>query len=84
MAWIFPTVPHSPGQDPGGNGAPAWRALDPREAENALWVLRRHVLPLEPLSCTVDQAFLRSIAWPVQKHWSRTSRHRKRLDYTFY
>jgi hypothetical protein len=54
-----------PGQDHGGSGAPAWRALDPWEAENALWALRRYVLPLQPLSCLVDQAFLRSIAWPL-------------------
>jgi hypothetical protein len=31
-----------PGQDPGGRGALAWRALDPWEAENGLWVFRRH------------------------------------------
>ena len=54
-----------PGQDPGGHWDPAWRALDPWEAENALWVLRRHVLSLEPLSCPVDQAFLNSISWPL-------------------
>ena len=54
-----------PGQDHGGCGAPAWRALDAWEAENALWALRRYVLPLQPLSSPVDQAFLRSIAWPL-------------------
>jgi hypothetical protein len=53
------------GQDPDGCGAPAWRALDPWEAENALWALRRYVLPLQPLSCTVDQAFVNSICWTV-------------------
>jgi len=56
-----------PGQDPGGSGAPAWRALDPWEAENALWALRRYVLPLQPLSCPVDQAFLNSISWPLHR-----------------
>jgi hypothetical protein len=50
-----------PGQDPGGCGALARRALDPWEAENALWVLRRQVLPLEQLSCPVDQTLLNSI-----------------------
>ena len=55
------------GQDPGGSGAPAWRALDPWEAQNAVWALRRHVLPLEPLSCPVDQAFLNSISWPLHR-----------------
>jgi hypothetical protein len=54
-----------PGQDLDGCGAPAWRALEPWEAENALWALRRYVLPLQPLSCPVDQSFLRSIAWPL-------------------
>ena len=33
-----------PGQDPGGRGALAWRDLDPWEAENGLWVFRRHAL----------------------------------------
>ena len=50
-----------PGQDPGGRGALAWRALDPWEAENGLWVLRRHVLPMEPLSGPMNQACLNSI-----------------------
>ena len=54
-----------PGQDPGGRGALAWRDLDPWEAENGLWVFRRHALPLEPLSCPVDQACLNSICWPL-------------------
>jgi len=54
-----------PGRDPGGCGALARRALDPWEAENALWVLRRQVLPLEPLSCPVDQTLLNSICWPL-------------------
>jgi hypothetical protein len=62
------------GQDPGGHGAPAWRALDPWEAENALWVLRRHVLTVEPLSCPVDQAFLRSIAWPLHSAYREARR----------
>ena len=54
-----------PGQDPGGHEVLAWLALDPWEAQNALWVLRRHVLPLEPLSYPVDQACLKSICWPL-------------------
>jgi hypothetical protein len=62
------------GQDPGGCGAPAWRALDPWEAENALWALRRFVLPLQPLSCPVDQAFLRSIAWPLHSAYREARR----------
>ena len=65
---------HRPGQDHGGHGAPAWRALDPWEAQNALWVLRRHVLPLEPLSCPVDQAFLSSIAWPLHSAYREARR----------
>jgi hypothetical protein len=36
------------GQDPGGSGALAWRALYPWEAENALWALRRYV----PFPCS--------------------------------
>ncbi|GDX78083.1 hypothetical protein LBMAG41_31630 [Cyanobium sp.] len=63
-----------PGQDPGGSGAHAWRALDPWEAQNALWVLRRHVLPLEPLSCPVDQAFLNSICWPLHRAYREARR----------
>ena len=59
------------GQDPGGSAASAWRALDPWEAENALWTLRRYVLPLQPLSCPVDQAFLRSIAWPLHSAYRK-------------
>ena len=51
-----------PGQ---GRGALAWRAFDLWEAENGLWVFRRHALPLEPLSCPVDQACLNSICWPL-------------------
>jgi hypothetical protein len=62
------------GQDPGGCGAPAWRALDPWEAENALWALRRFVLPLQPLSCPVDQAFLNSISWPVHRTYREARR----------
>ena len=63
-----------PGQDPGGSRAPAWRALDPWEAENALWALRRYVLPLQPLSCPVDQAFLNSICWPVHAAYCEAQR----------
>jgi hypothetical protein len=63
-----------PGQDLDGCGAPAWRALDPWEAENALWALRRYVLPLEPLSCPVDQAFLNSISWPVHRAYREARR----------
>jgi hypothetical protein len=63
-----------PGQDHGGSGAPAWRALDPWEAENALWALRRYVLPLQPLSCPVDQAFLNSICWPVHVAYREAKR----------
>jgi hypothetical protein len=62
------------GHDPGGHGSLAWRALDPWEAENALWVLRRHVLRLEPLSCPVDQAFLNSISWPVHRAYREARR----------
>jgi hypothetical protein len=62
------------GQDPGGHGSLAWRALDPWEAENALWVLRRHVLRLEPLSCPVDQAFLNSISWPLHRAYREARR----------
>ena len=65
---------NSPGQDPGGHGGPAWRALDPWEAENALWALRRYVLPLQPLSCPVDQAFLNSICWPVHAAYREAKR----------
>jgi hypothetical protein len=63
-----------PGQDLDGCGAPAWRALEPWEAENALWALRRYVLPLEPLSCPVDQAFLNSISWPVHRAYREARR----------
>lgn len=63
-----------PGQDPGGSGPLAWRALDPWEAENALWALRRSVLPLQPLSCPVDQAFLNSICWPVHAAYREAQR----------
>jgi hypothetical protein len=62
------------GQDPGGSAAPAWRALDPWEAENALWAMRRYVLPLQPLSCPVDQAFLNSISWPVHRTYCEARR----------
>jgi len=61
-------------QDAGGSGAPAWRALDPWEAENALWALRRYVLPLEPLSCPVNQAFLNSISWPLHAAYREARR----------
>jgi hypothetical protein len=60
------------GQDPGG--CPAWRALDPWEAQNALWALRRYVLPLQSLSCPVDQAFLNSICWPVHAAYREAKR----------
>jgi hypothetical protein len=63
-----------PGQDPGGRGALAWRALDPWEAENGLWVFRRHALPLEPLSCPVDQACLNSIGWPLLCNYREAQR----------
>ena len=63
-----------PGQDAGGSGAPAWRALGPWEAENALWALRRYVLPLQPLSCPVDQAFLNSISWPLHRAYREARR----------
>ena len=63
-----------PGQDLDGCVAPAWRALDPWEAENALWALRRYVLPLQPLSCPVDQAFLNSICWPVHAAYREAKR----------
>jgi len=53
---LAPVGVDRPGQDPGDREAPAWRALDPWESENALWALRRYVLPLQPLSCPVDQA----------------------------
>ena len=62
------------GQDPGGHGSLAWRALDPWEAENALWALRRYVVPLQPLSCPVDQAFLNSICWPVHAAYREAQR----------
>ena len=65
---------HRPGQGPGGSGALAWRALDPWEAENALWALRCYVLPLQPLSCPVDQAFLNSICWPVHVAYREAQR----------
>jgi len=67
-------VVHRPGQDAGGSGAPAWRALDPWEAENALWALRRYVLPLQPLSCPVDQAYLNSISWPLHRAYREAQR----------
>ncbi|MFN9661288.1 MAG: hypothetical protein ACK6BC_13130 [Cyanobacteriota bacterium] len=37
-------------------------------------MLRRHVLPLEPLSCAVDQAFLRSTCWPVHAAYREAKR----------
>ena len=63
-----------PGRDPGGCGALARRALDPWEAENALWVLRRQVQPLEPLSCPVDQTLLNSICWPLLCNYREAQR----------
>jgi hypothetical protein len=51
--------------------APAWRALEPWEAENALGVLRRHALPLEPASCPVDQALERVLGWPLAGEFLR-------------
>jgi hypothetical protein len=63
-----------PSQDPGASAAPAWRALDPWEAENDLWALRRYVVPLQPLSCPVDQAFLKSICWPVHAAYREAKR----------
>jgi hypothetical protein len=63
-----------PGQDLDGSAASAWRALDPWEAVNALWALRRYVLPLQPLSCPVDQAFLNSISWPVHRTYCEARR----------
>jgi hypothetical protein len=63
-----------PGQDLGGHGAPAWRALEPWEAENALWALRSYVLPLQPLSCPVDQAFLNSISWSLHRAYREARR----------
>jgi len=65
---------HCPGQETGVCGAPAWRALDPWEAENALWALRRYVLPLQPLSCPVDQAFLNSLSWPLHRAYREARR----------
>ena len=47
----------------------SWRALSAWEASNALWVLRRHVEPLLPLSCPVDQAFLWNLGWPLHEHY---------------
>ena len=63
-----------PGQAPSGSLAPLWRALDPLEAENGLWALRRYVLPLQPLSCPVDQALLRSICWLVHSAYREAKR----------
>jgi hypothetical protein len=60
-----------PGQ---GRGALAWRAFDLWEAENGLWVFRRHALHMEPLSCPVDQAFLNSISWPVHAAYREAKR----------
>ena len=51
--------------------APAWRALEPWEVENALGVLRRHALPLEPASCPVDQALERALGWPLAGEFLR-------------
>jgi hypothetical protein len=51
--------------------APAWRALEPWEAQNALGVLRRHALPLEPVSCPVDQALERVLGWPLAGEFLR-------------
>jgi hypothetical protein len=48
--------------------------LDLWEAQNAVWALRRHVLPLEPLSCPVDQAFLNSISWPLHRAYRKAQR----------
>jgi len=63
-----------PGLDPGGRGTLAWRALDPWEAQNALWVLRRHGLPLESLSGPMDQACLNSICWPLLCNYREAQR----------
>jgi hypothetical protein len=63
-----------PGQDPGGRGALARRALESWEAENGLWVFRRHALPLEPLRCVVDQACLNSICWPLLCNYREAQR----------
>ena len=65
-----------PGQEAGGWQVPAWqgaawRALEPWEAENALGVLRRHALPLEPASCPVDQALERVLGWPLAGEFLR-------------
>ena len=51
--------------------APAWRALEPWETQNALVVLRRHVLPLQPASCPVDQALERALGWPLAGEFLR-------------
>ena len=37
-------------------------------------MLWRYVLPLQPLSCPVDQAFLRSIAWPLHAAYREARR----------
>jgi hypothetical protein len=56
------------GPDPGGSRVPSWRALDPWEAENALWELRRY----PPLAAHQLQRF-----WAVPgnnatlMHWLR-------------
>ncbi len=63
-----------PGQAPSRWLAPLWRALDPWEAENEVWALRRYVLLLQPLSCPVDQSFLKSICWPVHAAYREARR----------
>jgi hypothetical protein len=37
-------------------------------------VFRRHALPLEPLSCPVDQACLNSIGWPLLCNYREAQR----------
>ena len=45
-----------------------------RRSMGRRWVVRRHVLSLEPLSCALDQAFLNSISWPLHRAYREAQR----------
>jgi len=52
----------------------SWRALSPWEASNAQWMLAEYTGPLMPPSCPVDEAFLRSLGWPLHGHYLQARR----------
>ena len=57
-----------------GTAPGSWRALTPWEASNAHWVLSEYTGPLMPRSCPVDEAFLRSLGWPLHEHYLQARR----------